>query len=64
MGFGDIANSGTMPISGGGSGASNGDTTFSANAKFGGLNYNKGLNPWLVGGLVAMSLIAFVMLKK
>ncbi len=64
-GIGDIANSGTMPISGGDAKSGNGDQTQRNSSVFGGLNYGSaGVSPMLVGGIVVAALIAFVVLKK
>jgi hypothetical protein len=64
-GFGDVANSGTMPISGGEATSGNGDQTQTNSSVFGGLNYGAtGVSPALIGGVVVAVLIAIVVLKK
>ena len=64
-GLGDIANSGSMPISGGDAKSGNGPQNQSNGATFGGLNYGgTGVSPMLIGGIVVASLIAYVMLSK
>lgn len=47
-------------INGGASGAKNGDSMFSNESKFGGLNYGTGVPPWLI----AVVVIAGVFLIK
>lgn len=55
---------GQNPLTGGGSSASNGDQTFNADSKFGGLNYGgEGVSPWLLFGLVGLG-VAYMVLKK
>lgn len=47
-------------ITGGAATATNGDTAFSSDAKFGGLNYGTGVNIYVVVGLAVLALGAFV----
>ena len=55
---------GANPLTGGGSSASNGDQTFNADSKFGGLNYGgEGVSPLLIFGLVGLG-VAYMVLKK
>jgi len=64
-GVGDIANSGSMPISGGEAKSGNGDLGQTNNIKVGGLNYGgTGVSPLLIGGIIAAALVAFVMLRQ
>jgi hypothetical protein len=64
-GFGDIANSGTMPISGGEAKSGNGDQKQTNSSVFGGLNYGaSGVSPLLIFGIVVAVLVAVVVLKK
>ena len=61
----DIANSGTMPITGGHASASNGDQVFDGRSRYGGINYKTGLNPWLVvGGAVVLAALGYLALRN
>jgi len=65
MGFGDIANSGTMPISGGDAKSGNGGSSFGSGSrtKFGGLSYGNGVPPLLIGFIVLVLVGTAVYLK-
>ncbi|GHE87459.1 hypothetical protein [Thalassotalea profundi] len=52
-----LSNSGQMPISGGDAKSGNGDSVFSADAQFGGINYNAGMNVYLVAVVAAVSVV-------
>lgn len=49
-----------MPINGGAARSGNGETMFSTKAKFGGLNYGTGVNPYVLIGLAVLAVGAFV----
>lgn len=56
----NLNNSGSMPINGGAARSGNGETMFSTKAKFGGLNYGTGVNPYVLIGLAVLAVGAFV----
>jgi hypothetical protein len=59
-----LANSGSMPISGGEATSGNGDQRYSGKASFGGINHKTGLNPlWLVGLAIAAA-VAYVAVNR
>jgi hypothetical protein len=62
----NVSNMGQMPINGGYATSGNGDTNFSSDGnKFGGLNYNKGVNPThlMIGAVVCIGVYLYVTRK-
>lgn len=54
----------SMPnITGGAATSGNGDSAFSADARFGGLNYNSGINTYVVIG-IALAIGAFLYVQS
>lgn len=61
----DIANSGSMPITGGAATATVGDQRFEGQASFGGINNGgTGVNPWLLAGLAVLVVVGYVAVKR
>jgi len=60
----DVANSGSMPISGGDAKSGNGPQRYDGKVSFGGINHKDGINPWILAGVGVVGLVAFLVLKR